>query len=100
MSFLPQINEAPARAVALLADRVSGCERPLQDVVVIDRPARPVLHAFASGRQEVSVHARRLAALLDELQLDVAGVREGDRDMDAVVARAAIAELGAAKLVP
>src|SRR6185369_10719471 len=96
---LPEIHEPPARAVAVLADRVSRCEGALQDFVVVDRPTRPVLHAFASGGEEVAVHAGRLATLLDELELNVARVGERDRHMDVVVARAAIAEFGDGKLV-
>src|SRR5262249_37897475 len=67
MAFVPEIDEAAARAVALLADRVPRPKRLLQDVVVVDRPARPVLHALVTGSEEIAIHAGRRAALLDQL---------------------------------
>ena len=49
--------------------------------------------------EEVSIHAWRIAALLDQFQLHVARVRQGNRDMNAVVSLASIAELRDGKLV-
>ena len=92
VALVLEIDETAARAVAFLSHGVAALERlPVQHVVVF-RPARPVLEPLAPRSQEVAVHARRLAALLDQLDLHVARVRERDRHVKVVVADAAIAE--------
>ena len=67
---LPEVDETPARAVPLLAHRVAGGEGSPVDRVVILGPAQPVLQPLASRGEELSVHAGRVRALLDQLELD------------------------------
>ena len=94
MALVPEIDEAPARAVALLAYRVAAGEgAPVERVVVLG-PARPVLQPLVAGGQEVAPHAGGVAPLLDQLDLHVPGIGERDREVNAVVARAAVAEGG------
>src|SRR5205823_9462595 len=70
--------------VALLADLPTAVQRPLADLVVVLRPTRPVLHALMAGVEKIAVEARAVAALLDQLQLHVAGIRECDRHLEIV----------------
>src|SRR5215475_10377192 len=92
VTLVAKINETSTRAVALLSDRVARGEGALVDLVIVLRPARPVLHALAPGSQEIAIHAGGIAALLDELELDIAGVRQRYGDVDVVVAPAGVGE--------
>src|SRR3990172_2205844 len=94
MALVPEIDEAPAGAVALLTRRVAAGERPLVQRVVVLGPARPVLQPLVPGRQEVTVHAGGIAALLDQLDLHVTRIGERDREVNAVVACPAVGESG------
>src|SRR5262245_63251470 len=47
MAFLVEINEAAARGVALLTHAVAVGQRPLVELIVVFRPARPVLQPLA-----------------------------------------------------
>src|SRR5580704_11621058 len=68
-------------------------------LVVVDRPARPMLRALVAGVDEIPVEARRLAALLDQFELDVAGIGQRDRQMRDAVRRAFVAVAGQRQLV-
>jgi hypothetical protein len=92
VAFVAQIYERSARAFALLADRIAVRQRAPQVGLVVDRPAGPVLHALMPGGEEVAVHARGFAALLDQLDLHVAGIGQRDGDVNVVVALAQIGE--------
>ena len=72
VTFVPEVDEAPTRAVALLTDGVAAGQGLLEPGVVVGGPTRPVLHAFMAGCEKVLVHAGCLAALLDQLQLHIA----------------------------
>src|SRR3981081_133479 len=91
VTFVEEIDEGAARGVALLADLPAGRQGALADLVVVDRPARPVLHPLMAGAEEIAVEARAVAALLDQLELHIARIGESDRDLD-VVAAALVAE--------
>ena len=58
-----------------------------------------MLHALVARREKVTVHGWRRTPLLNELELHVARIGERDRDVNVVVAGAAIAEFGDGKLV-
>src|SRR5262245_22326915 len=58
-----------------------------------------MLHAFMACSEKVAIHAGRRAALLDELELHVTRVGQRNRDVNAIVARTAIAELCERELV-
>src|SRR6185369_4767568 len=92
MALVEEVDERATRRVALLADAPAVLERPVADLVVVDRPARPVLQAFMAGPEEVLVEARHAVALLDQFELHVARIGEGDRHLD-VVDLALVAEL-------
>src|SRR5262249_49968295 len=94
MPLLGEVHEPPAGAIALLADGVAVGEGAFVARVVILGPARPVLQPLAPGGQEIPPHAGCRAPLLDQLELDIAGVGEGDGQMDTVVSHAPIAECG------
>src|SRR5437868_14784635 len=68
MAFVQEIDERPARRVALLADLPAAVQRALADLVVVLRPARPMLHPLMPGGEKIAVEARAVAALLDQLQ--------------------------------
>src|SRR5882724_5945850 len=91
MAFVEEINEWPARRVAFLADLPAALERALADLMIVLRPARPMLHPLMAGGEKISVEARAVAALLDQLQLHVAGIRECDRYLE-IVPPPAVAE--------
>src|SRR5438270_2105137 len=84
MTFVQKIDKGSARRVALLTDLPAALERPFADLVVILGPTRPVLHSLMAGAEKISVEARAVAALLNELQLHVAGIGERDRHLDVV----------------
>src|SRR6516165_2451754 len=92
VAFIAEIDEPTPRAVTLLSHRVAGRQGPLINLVIVFRPARPMLHALMPGGQEVAVHARCATALLDELELHVSGVGQSNRDVHVVVAPTAVRE--------
>src|SRR6266851_650120 len=98
MTFIEEIDERPAWGVALLADLPAALQRALADLMVVLRPARPVLHPLVAGGEKVAVEARAVAALLDQLQLHVARIGQGHRHPD-VVGPALVAELGQRQLL-
>src|SRR5262249_44990382 len=53
-----------------------------------------MLHTLMPGGKEVAVHAGRLTALLDELELHVPGVGQSDRDVHLIIAPTAVREAG------
>src|ERR1700730_2384508 len=91
MAFIEKIDERPARRVALLADLPAAVERALADLMVVFGPARPVLDPLMAGGEKVAVEARAVAALLDQFQLHVAGIRQCDRHLE-VIPPPAVAE--------
>src|SRR5256885_2798949 len=98
MTFVQKIDKGSARRVALLPALPAALERPLADLVVILGPTRPVLHSLMAAREKIAVEAGAVAALLDELQLHVAGIRERDRHLD-VVDPSLVAELAQRQLL-
>src|SRR5881227_1222401 len=84
MTLVQEIDERPARRVALLTDLPAALECPFADLVIVLGPTRPVLHSLMTAREKIAVEAGTVAALLDELQLHVAGIGEGDRHLDVV----------------
>src|SRR6266446_6468561 len=84
MAFVEEIDEWAARRVALLADLPAAAQRALADLMIVLRPARPVLHPLMAGAEKIAVEARVVAALLDQLQLDIARIRERDRHLEIV----------------
>src|SRR4029453_15008785 len=55
--FIAEIDETTPRAVALLSHRVAGSQGAPVNLVIVLRPARPMLHALMAGGKEVAVHA-------------------------------------------
>ena len=53
-----------------------------------------MLHALVSAGEEVAIHAGSAATLLDQLELHVPRVRQGDGDVDVVIAPTSIGETG------
>jgi len=94
VSLVVEIDEAAARAVALLADRVAGGQGTPVGFVIVLWPARPMLHALMARGEEVAIHAGSVAALLDQLELDVPGVGQGDGDMHIIVTVPGVREGG------
>src|SRR6266571_8993289 len=92
VALIEEIDEGAARGVAHLAEIPAGRQGALADLVVVDRPARPVLHPLMPRGEEIAVEAWGFAALLDQFELHIARIGERDRDLD-VVGPAAIAEL-------
>src|SRR5436305_14453118 len=84
MTLVQKIDKGSARRVALLTDLPAALERPFADLVIVLGPTRPVLHSLMAAREKIAVEAGAVAALLDELQLHVAGIRERDRHLDIV----------------
>src|ERR1044071_5977015 len=78
MTLVQKIDEGAARRVALLTNLPAALERPLADCVVVLGPARPVLHSFMAGGEEVAVEARAVAALLDQFELYISRIGESD----------------------
>src|ERR1039458_1102963 len=75
-AFIPEINKRAASVGALLAHRVAVFQCAFIELIIIFRPARPVLHSFVPGSQELLIHAGRIAALMNQLKLDVSGIGE------------------------
>jgi hypothetical protein len=70
-----KIHKLPTPSqVSFLANSESGIDGPLIGGIVVFRPDREVLHALTTRLDEVSPHARRVASLLDQLQLHVAAI--------------------------
>ena len=86
VALVAEIDKTAARTVAFLADRAAGGQGALVDLVIVLWPARPMLHALVPSGEEVAIHAGRIAALLDQLELHIARVRQGDGDVRVVVA--------------
>src|SRR5947208_7088057 len=74
MTFVQEIDKGSARRVALLTDLPAAVERPFADLMVILGPTRPVLHSLMARCEKIAVEARAVAALLNKLQLHVAGI--------------------------
>ena len=53
------------------ADLPTGCQRALADLMVVHRPARPMLHPLVAGGEEIAVKARHIVALLNQLELHI-----------------------------
>src|SRR6516162_1170640 len=70
--FIEKIDERAARSVTLLADLPTGCQRALADLMIVHRPALPMLHPLVAGGEEVPVKARHIVALLNQLELHIA----------------------------
>src|SRR5436305_2723273 len=98
MTFGQKIDKGPARRVALLTDLPAALERPFADLVIVLGPTRPVLHSLMAAREKIAVEAGAVAALLDELQLHLAGIGERDRHLD-IVDPAFVAELAQRQLL-
>src|SRR5437762_2570430 len=94
MALIAEIDETASRTVALLADRVAGSQGALVDLVIVLWPARPMLHTLMPTSEEIAIHARRFAALLDQLELHIPRVRQGDGDVRVVVAPAGVGKAG------
>src|SRR5260370_37742896 len=71
VAFVEKIDEGAARGVALLADLPAGRQGALADLVIVDRPARPVLHPLMARGDEIAVDAWGLAAPLDPFELHI-----------------------------
>src|ERR1051326_1524650 len=78
MTFVQKIDEGAAGRVALLTDLPATLQRPLADGVVVLGPARPGLHSFMAGGEEVAVEARAVAALLDQFELYISRIGKSD----------------------
>ena len=53
-----------------------------------------MLHALVPGGEEVAIHAGRATALLDQLELNIPRVGQGDGDVHVIVAPAGVGEAG------
>ena len=53
-----------------------------------------MLHPLVPGGEKITVHAWRVAALLDQFDLHIARIRQRDRHVNVVVALAHIGERG------
>src|SRR4029077_12005740 len=78
--------ERATRALAALADRPAVLHGPVEQLMVVLGPARPMLPALVAGREKLAIHARHLVALLDQLELHVAGIGERDGQVNVIVA--------------
>src|SRR5690554_4811076 len=84
MSFRVEIDEAALRPADLpfMADLVTRRTRPVVIRLVIHGPVGHVLHALMARIQEIEIHGRRIIALLDKLDLKVAGVVKRNAHLD------------------
>src|SRR5215472_10685065 len=73
MALVQKIDERPARSLAALADYPAVLDGPVEPLVIVFGPARPVLQTLVPGGEKVAVHAGRPVALLDQLELHIAG---------------------------
>src|SRR5438105_4207268 len=92
MAFVEEIDKRAARALAPLTDGPAALNGAVEQLMVILGPARPVLQALVTRREKFPIHARRIVALLDQLELHVAGIGQRYRQMDVVMALLLIPE--------
>src|SRR5258707_4859451 len=64
MTLVEEIDERAARALAALADRPAVLHGPVEQLIVVLGPARPMLHRLVTGRDKLPIDAGRLVALL------------------------------------
>jgi hypothetical protein len=74
----------PSWGFAPLADRPAVLDRPIEQFVIVHRPARPVLQALVPSGEKIAIHARRPVPLLDQLELHLAGIGQRYGNLDVV----------------
>src|SRR3954453_16204304 len=91
-----EIGKAPlvTADLALMADPIAERERPVVERLVVVAPVGHVLEAFVAGLEEFPVQRRRVVALLDQLDLEVAGIGQRDAHLDGGVLAAMAKPVG------
>src|SRR6476620_2207818 len=76
MGFCVEIGEATLLAtdLAFMSDFVAKRQRAVVEALIVAAPVRHVLQAFTAGVQKLLVHRGRVVALLDQLDLEIAGI--------------------------
>src|SRR5271166_279351 len=74
VALVQKIDERTAWGLPALAYPPTVLDGPVEPLVIILGPARPVLQALVPGREKLPVNARRRIALLDQLELNIAGI--------------------------
>src|SRR5690242_14088916 len=94
MGLRVEIGEAAlfAADLALMSHLVAKRQRPVVELLVFPAPIRHVLQAFAAAIEKFLVHRGRIVALLDQLDLEIAGIGERDAHLHGGVF-AAVAEV-------
>src|SRR5437870_12904081 len=79
-----EIGEAAQLAadLPLVPHFVPKRQRAVVEALVIFSPVRHVLTPFPAGVQKLLVHRRRIVALLDQLDLEIAGIRQCNAHLD------------------
>src|SRR5882672_5123409 len=78
MGLRIEIGEAAlfAADLAFMSDFIAKRQRAVVERLIVAGPVRHVLQAFAAGVEELLVHRGRIVALLDQLDLEIAGIGE------------------------
>src|SRR6185312_16059650 len=78
MGLRIEIGEAAlfAADLAFMSDLIAERERAVVEGLIITGPVRHVLQALAAGVEKLLVHRRRVVALLDQFDLEIAGIGE------------------------
>jgi hypothetical protein len=65
-----------------MADDETGRDGAVVQRLIVVAPVRHVLHAFAVRPKVIQVHRRGVVALLDQFDLQVAGISQRDAHLD------------------
>ena len=79
-----EIGEPPPRAadLSLMADDEARRDGAVVERLIVVALVRHVLHALAVIPEVIAVHRRRVVALLDQFDLQVAGIGQRDAHLD------------------
>jgi hypothetical protein len=79
-----EIGEPPLGAadLSLMADDETGGDGEVVERLMVARPLGHVLQALAVSSKKIQIHGRRLVALLDQFDLEVAGIGQRAAHLD------------------
>jgi hypothetical protein len=83
MAFGQQINKATAAAhTPRMANGIAHCQQPREIGLEIPCPVAEMLQTLVPSLEKIQIERGRVVALLDQLDLQRAGIRQRQRDID------------------